>query len=233
VDAERLLGESEFSQDGLPGAELFYDHVHLSFEGNYALARSIFHQIARILPERIRSRASAPPEAPPLDRVAESLALTEWDLARLADLLAQRHKTLGIVAAESEDVSRPQFSQRRLAREPGLRESVEIYRRAIASDPVDLPLRRNLATLLLELGDAAGAEEQLRFLVERVPRIAEWRAARGEALALQGRLDQAIEQLRAALRLDPGDDAIRERLEAALRQSGESGSSSGGASPRR
>jgi tetratricopeptide (TPR) repeat protein len=223
VDAERSLGGDELGRSGLYGNELFYDHVHLTFEGNYALARSIFDQVARILPERIRSRASAPPDAPSLDRVAESLALTEWDLARLADLLSLRHRTLGIAAAEAGGASQPQFSRRHLAQEPRLRESAEIYRRAIARDPVDLHLRRDFAALLLELGDTAGAEQQLRFLVERVPRIAEWRAAHGEVLALEGRLAEAIEQLRAAVRLDPGDLIARARLGDALREQGEVG----------
>jgi tetratricopeptide (TPR) repeat protein len=223
ADAERSLADSEFSRDGLPGDGLFYDHVHLTFEGSYALARSILDQVEPVLPEWIRSRASAPPDDASQDRVAEALALTEWDLARLGDLLARRHRTLAGAAAESEGVSRPQFSQRTLGGEPRLRDSAAIYRRAIELDPLDLPLRRNLAALLLELRDAAGAEEQLRFLVERVPRVAEWRVAYGEALALQGRPDEAVEQLRAAVRLDPGDFIARAKLGDALGERGQVG----------
>jgi tetratricopeptide (TPR) repeat protein len=224
ADAERSLADGEFSGDGLPGDELFYDHVHLTFEGSYALARSILDQVEPVLPEWIRSRTSAPPDDPSPDRVAQALALTEWDLARLGDLLERRHRTLAGAAAGSGAASRPQFSQRTLGgEEPRLRESAAIYRRAIELDPSDLPLRRNLASLLLELGDAAGAEEQLRFLVERVPRIAEWRAAHGEALALQGRLDEAVEQLREAVGLDPGDFIARAMLGDALEERGQLG----------
>jgi tetratricopeptide (TPR) repeat protein len=81
ADAERSLADGEFSGDGLPGDELFYDHVHLTFEGSYALARSILDQVEPVLPEWIRSRTSAPPDDPSPDRVAQALALTEWDLA--------------------------------------------------------------------------------------------------------------------------------------------------------
>src|ERR1039458_615956 len=39
ADGERALAEA--SPDGIPGAELFYEHVHLTFQGNYDLARAI------------------------------------------------------------------------------------------------------------------------------------------------------------------------------------------------
>ncbi|HOY57621.1 MAG TPA: tetratricopeptide repeat protein, partial [Verrucomicrobiota bacterium] len=49
VDAEELL--SRQSPEGLLGEELLYEHVHLNFHGNYALARILAEQVARVLPD--------------------------------------------------------------------------------------------------------------------------------------------------------------------------------------
>ena len=52
ADGEQALAAA--SPDGIPGAESFYEHVHLTFQGNYALARAITEkvEIALMLPER-------------------------------------------------------------------------------------------------------------------------------------------------------------------------------------
>ncbi len=47
LDAERLLAEA--SPQGLPGQALFYEHVHLTPEGNYQLTRSIAERAEKML----------------------------------------------------------------------------------------------------------------------------------------------------------------------------------------
>ena len=39
VDAEQSLAKSGLAADGIAGDSLFYEHVHLTFDGNYVLAR--------------------------------------------------------------------------------------------------------------------------------------------------------------------------------------------------
>src|SRR5262249_32673354 len=55
VDAEQAL--SDACEDGVPGDNLFHEHVHLNFSGNYMLARCIFAKLERVLPEWVRSQA--------------------------------------------------------------------------------------------------------------------------------------------------------------------------------
>ncbi len=50
VDAESIFAKG--SPDGLIGSELVYEHVHLTPEGNYLLARAMFLQIASKLPSQ-------------------------------------------------------------------------------------------------------------------------------------------------------------------------------------
>ena len=52
VDTERKFEEK--SPHGAPGNELFDDHVHMNFRGNYILARSMFKQVSKILPDWVR-----------------------------------------------------------------------------------------------------------------------------------------------------------------------------------
>jgi tetratricopeptide (TPR) repeat protein len=51
ADGERALAAA--SQDGIPGGEFFYEHAHLTFEGNFLLARAIAEQVEKLLPRRM------------------------------------------------------------------------------------------------------------------------------------------------------------------------------------
>lgn len=52
VDAVGAMEEN--SPHETPGNELFYEHVHYRFEGNYILAKTIFEQVKKTLPEGIK-----------------------------------------------------------------------------------------------------------------------------------------------------------------------------------
>jgi Flp pilus assembly protein TadD len=223
ADGVRLLdGEARFAESGLapvpiPGDEFFYDHVHLSFDGSYLLARAVFETVEPMLPAWIRSRATGSPAS--VSAVAEALALTPFDRERLARLIAARKAKLGAEPeGEGAEVARVSAFWRK-GEESGLDgDSAALYRRAIERRPADLPLRRNFATLLLAEGDPAAAAEQLRVLVERVPDIAEWRVAYGTALRLDGRYEEALRQLETAVSLDPADFQAEFQLASVLRE---------------
>jgi tetratricopeptide (TPR) repeat protein len=75
VDAAGAMAQS--SPHGISGLELFYEHVHFNFTGNYLLALSFAEQIKKILPASITNQdkgnwASA-------ELCDERLAVTVWD----------------------------------------------------------------------------------------------------------------------------------------------------------
>ena len=43
--------QSDPDATGIPGGDLFYEHVHLTFDGNYLLARAVFDQVCEALPQ--------------------------------------------------------------------------------------------------------------------------------------------------------------------------------------
>ena len=54
LDAARMLAQD--SPEKIPGNELFYEHVHLNFDGNYLLGLAFAEQTAKLLPKSIAAR---------------------------------------------------------------------------------------------------------------------------------------------------------------------------------
>jgi tetratricopeptide (TPR) repeat protein len=91
-------------------------------------------------------------------------------------------------------------------------EAQALFRRVIESDPADSNARRNLTKVLLDRRDAAAAEREARNAIEANPLDAISYDLLGRALAIQGRYDEAIVQLREALKLAPDDAGTKEDL---------------------
>ena len=82
VDAEQAFSALADVVAGCPGEELFFDHVHPNYRGNYELARSVFRAVVEQLPAEIVADANV--EAPVFERCCQLLALTHWDHLRNA-----------------------------------------------------------------------------------------------------------------------------------------------------
>jgi len=84
-----------------------------------------------------------------------------------------------------------------------LEEALVIYRELVAADPTDSVFRCHLGAAELRRGRAAEAEVEfaaaLRFNRANVDAL----SGRGEARLRLGRIGEAVEDLRAALELDP------------------------------
>ena len=59
----------------IPGSELFYEHVHLTFKGNYILARTFYPFIQHLLPSTAKPRGDLLSE----EQLARRIAYTEYD----------------------------------------------------------------------------------------------------------------------------------------------------------
>jgi tetratricopeptide (TPR) repeat protein len=224
VDAERIIAEQ--SPHGLPGADVFGDHVHFNFAGNYQLARAVYEQVIHILPARIRD--AAPEDRPPLTKAEceERLAHTGWaryrHIKRYLELSARPPFTNQLDHAERLARLQHDLAELEPYRQPaGLRAAAATYEAAIQRDPDDYPLRMNYAILLHEgLGDSADAVKQLRALLRIVPHHAEARHDLAQNLAALGRYDEAFAEFDEALRLRPNDPTIHNNLAVALAQTG-------------
>jgi len=85
VDAAGALEAN--SPNGTPGRELFYEHVHLNFTGNYIVAKTLFEQIEKVLPAKIRLHKNKSAELLTEQQCKQYLVYTDWDRCRVGYIL--------------------------------------------------------------------------------------------------------------------------------------------------
>jgi tetratricopeptide (TPR) repeat protein len=154
VDSEAILANE--SPDGIIGADLLYEHVHLNPRGNYLLARAIFSQIVSKLDP---SHASQSQPVLSEEDCEQLLALTDRDRARMAAELLQRSFRAPFTGQLNHDEQVERFTlATSVGRETAL-DGISKYQWAIARRPDDWILHYSFGFYLFEFNRAAAAEE--------------------------------------------------------------------------
>lgn len=99
--------------------------------------------------------------------------------------------------------------------------ALDAYKRAIAIVPNDLRMHVNLASLMLESGDADGAIAQYRMIVDRDPSFADAWLNLGVAYGNAERYDEARQAWEMTIRLDSGNRTARNYLNQLARMASE------------
>jgi tetratricopeptide (TPR) repeat protein len=189
---------------GLPGEESFYEHVHMTFEGNCRMAQALLSAVEKALPAL--SGAAGPAAAP--QRAAEALALTEWDRLRLAEMIAVMTARPPFTN-QSDHVWREDRRRRALVEiqkrdSPAAREAAtRTYLAAIERSPGDWRLHDNFAALRFVCGDCAAAAEHWQIVQKTFPCQPAVRLRISEALARQGKAQETVACNREILALKP------------------------------
>ncbi len=76
VDLDARFAEAA-TTPGLPGTDLFFEHVHMTFPGNYYAATALYENVTTLLPESITHGEH--PVAMSLERVRHAMPVTVWD----------------------------------------------------------------------------------------------------------------------------------------------------------
>jgi tetratricopeptide (TPR) repeat protein len=208
ADAEQALAASALSAGGIPGDELFYEHVHLTFDGNYLLARSVLDQVEAALPQFAAARKTG--DVLTRRQCAEALTFTLWDEAQLTQQMV-------------EETSRPPFTNqldhaaelakkrdrldRLMARAlapPAMNEARQSYEEALRKSPDDWQLHFRYGNLVLAMGNSQLAAEHLRAAIERYPLETMIYINLGDAERQSGRIDEAIANYKKAIEIEPG-----------------------------
>lgn len=200
VDASEALAHR--GSDGIPGDELFYDHVHLTYEGNYALASILAEEAAKRLPKELTSR-DAGSWMPP-DLCAERLALTGWNRYQMYELMERRLSEAPFTNQSNQATRQQRYLEKLVALKPFLQpgaldQAAPIFRAALTNAPGDFHLHENYAKLLHARGDWEGAIAQTRQFAELLPHNPTPYYNLGFLFAARGRSDKAVKYYTEAL----------------------------------
>jgi tetratricopeptide (TPR) repeat protein len=207
ADAEEAMGKSDAVPDGIPGKELFYEHVHLTFDGNYELARIIFDQVEAAFPKLAASRKQGPILSK--QQSAESLALTSWDeyhmAANMAEITSRPPFTNQLDHADRQASARERVKKLgRLGTTPkALKEACKQYQAALEKSPSEWQLHYRLGNLAIEISQPETAIDHLKIVIQKLPWSALAHNDLGKALDKCGRFDAAISQYQKTLEIEP------------------------------
>jgi tetratricopeptide (TPR) repeat protein len=192
VDAAEALGSK--SPAGIPGSEIFYEHVHLNFDGNYQLALTFAEQVRKLLPNTIAARDKGSWAGAELcDRL---LAVTVWDRQRVWQPIFNRisfppftgqlnHAGFLKMCEEKLNEAKAQMSLQ------SPEQARHIYEEALALAPEDNFLHGSFEKFLEAGGELAQALTESRRVCDLVPYLPGPYYYTGTQLVRQGRLREA------------------------------------------
>ena len=206
---EALDVAARSSPHGITGEELFYEHVHFNFAGNYLVARAFVEQIT----PGLTNAAPLPTEA----ECARRLAFTDFDRYRVLDEVRLRLEQPPFSSQLGHD-ERDRRIREQLKRldKSSFTNAISVYEQAIARAPDDWVLRENFATLLQDFGQEREAEAQWRKVIQLLPHSEQAWFGLGNLLDSDGRAAEAVVAFREALRRRPNSVETRNGLGLAL-----------------
>ena len=190
------------SPEKIPGNELFYEHVHLNFEGNYLLGRALAEQTAKLLPKSMVAHDQG--QWASGEFCDHRLAVSLWDRLRVWQEILSRISgppyTAQLTHAASvkrcdEEISG--LKSRADSESPG--QTRQLYELALAAAPTDVFLHFNFARYLGAKGDLAQATEEAKRVCELLPQVPGEFSDVGNLLMLQAQIDEAAEYFSRAL----------------------------------
>jgi tetratricopeptide (TPR) repeat protein len=202
--------EQAFDAVGVPGDALFLEHVHMTFKGNYLLARSVYETLAEMAPPALGPAANnrtVPAEA----ECARRLGYTEWTRWKYAtqlydQLLDGPPFTLQFDHAERIARWRAMLAQLQgRLKAGGIDKAMVEAQSAVEANGGDWMMRMQLGDLFGEANrpaEALAQYQQATALLRHYP-IAHRKA--GTMLLKLGDAAAAERRFREALRLAPED----------------------------
>jgi tetratricopeptide (TPR) repeat protein len=170
LDAFKALAQS--SPAKISGNELFYEHVHLNFDGNYLLGRAFAEQALKLLPKSILAEGKS--EWASAEFCDRRLAVSPWDRFRVWQENYSRVSEPPFTE-QLNDVPRARFYMAKLQElnsqmtEQTRRQSRADYEETLALTPDDYCLRENFAQFLDQTGNLAEAATQEQRVSELLP----------------------------------------------------------------
>jgi tetratricopeptide (TPR) repeat protein len=220
LDAEESLAASDSEPGSIPGNEMFFDHVHLTFEGNYLLARIILDRLETALPHlrSVRKASSVLSK----QECAQALKLTPWDeyqslVQMLATIARAPFSSQMGHAARISAIREEAESLRKLASRPEvMRDARRLYETALEKAPDDWSLHYYYGKLLLGTGEPEPAAHHMYIALKAYPGHLPLLIDLANAQMKNGRNEEAIALLQKALEIHPTSAVAHADLVSAL-----------------
>jgi len=198
VDAEQELAAGTGA--GIPGEELFYDHAHLNFHGNYLVARLFASEIER---EILTPVAKGAPEMLTEEEVAKRLAFTDFERRRVFEEMRARLQQPPFSAQSNFKERDEKWREVLEGLTAGAKDCLPQYAEALALRTNDWALHANYARALEAAGDSQAAALEWQKVVRLMPHEPEGWFQWGN-LALNGKnFSEAQRLFREVLKRNP------------------------------
>ena len=214
VDMQQYLSQNDTA--GIPGNELFHEHVHPTFSGNYQIAKACYEKVARMLsPDAGTADTTSFPSE---QECADALAFTEFESLEVeAAFLRLTGDPPFLDQLEHEQrqaEAKLRYEKRRAEFTPATAERcLAVYQKAIHQDPDFWPLRYNLGNLYQQVGQLNLAAKQFQSVVEEFPRTKRFRIVLGNVLLDARDKSGALAQFKQAFLLDPHDTGLKQTIQ--------------------
>lgn len=187
------------SRGPIPGDDLFYDHVHLNFSGNYWLSSILVPEIER------QVFGSVPTNAPRIDEpeMKHRLAWTDFDQRRVYEEVRARLQQPPF-SYQRNSGERQRLWDQRLAAVPAEPKSgAEVYSAALKRSPGDWVLHARFARLLQAGGDPVSATAEWQQVTNLLPHEPEAFFQLGNLAQDRGAYEEADRFFHQALARNP------------------------------
>lgn len=196
------------SRPGQPGWNLFLEHVHYDFSGDYVLAREFSRAI---LKDMGVNGYRLPGQAVVASRIGYPSNMTLKVMDRVVNMVKAPPFT-----GQSNQAALMQFIDDRKrqseAQLGSIADQIERRQAVLRSGRGDWRLRYELAHLLEHVGDQQGASEQLKLLYIEYPHHRDSQIMLAKMLHKDGQYQEELTYLEAALGNARGDDALIAQL---------------------
>jgi tetratricopeptide (TPR) repeat protein len=202
LDAAEIMAQR--SPAGIPGYNLFYEHVHLNFAGNYLLALEFAEKIKRLLPDSITVRDQG--NWVSAEHCDDALAITARDRQgvwlRILSTATEPPFTGQLNHADSlkfYETKLDQIKSMMNAQTP--RQGIQLYEQALASAPDDIFLHLNFVAFLEAEEYYTRAATEAKRCCELLPQVPDIYYHTAVLLVRGGKRVEAVQYLARAIAL--------------------------------
>jgi tetratricopeptide (TPR) repeat protein len=203
LDAARIFSQN--SPQKIPGLELFYEHVHFNFAGNYLLALNFAEQAKKILPASIAAKDKGSWATAELCNAR--LAATVWDRQRIWEPIMTRVTSPPFTEQFNHDAMLKIYEGKlkeaaAMMNTQTPEQARQMYEQALALAPNDYYLHGNFQRFLEKGGYLTQAIIEAKRCCELVPQMPGGYYYTGTLLIRAGNITEAADYFSRALALN-------------------------------